>query len=172
MTTRQCSIEDLNQKYIPQIRKHLSRDDQVLACFEHKDLSLFSLLDGPALYFAEIITQNRIVKVGKILEEVSESMLLAEITGVEEALDSRHPGVAVLGSEDIMTFGFDKRDQAARFASILRQAIEQAGRTTRLSTDVSNNTEGRLRALIKLRDQGLIDSREFEVKRQEILGQL
>jgi hypothetical protein len=72
-----------------------------------------------------------------------------------------------LGTNNIVTFGIDKRDEAKKFVKTARDAASEA------STESSHSNESdydELEKLMELKKKGIINETEFNKKKSKILG--
>lgn len=178
--TRECSLAELKPEFAEILKGHLPSDEQPLICCETRWETDFS--PKKTIFSVGIITQHWIVDADLSLHKSflgytgeadtsATSMFLAEIVGISEG-DWAEMGFEVKArghGDNYVGCIFEARQVSIKFASILREAVEQAKAAT-LQTQKSPSD--RLRELQKLYDDKLISDTEFQQKRKEILGQL
>lgn len=166
----------------PAVKSLLPSDEQVLVCYEIIDKpgggeKLFNFLassNTPDYYAAYVITPKRLICViqRNKYSKLQMARQLTDIFTIREVSDKGSWGFVVEGFEE-MYFWFTSKTAYDRFLALVGQGIDQAQRKSiPIKVELSKSPEERLRVLVQLHKDGLVDDAEFELKRKEILGQL
>lgn len=126
------------------------------------------------LIYAWVVTPLRFIEVHCRDEHpwVQTSRLLKDIHSIREANRKDLFRFVVEGHEDLY-FWSGSKAVYDKFLRFVQQGMEKQKRQFLANTfDLPKSPEERLRTLIQLHKDGLIDDSEFEQKRKEILGQL
>ncbi|HZQ09485.1 MAG TPA: hypothetical protein VFD70_23100 [Anaerolineae bacterium] len=173
---RECSVDDLVSQLRQSVKDLLPNDEQVLMCYEKKYEASFrdklrSIHDGWSAY---IVTPKRLITIRYPYSLLSR--LLEDIWAIREKRTKSESGelyVLVLEDTANENIFFTSKDGYDKFLGLLRQAMNQAKKVDIASKfDLPKSPVERLRALVQLHKDGLIDDSEFERIRKATLGQM
>ncbi len=174
---RECSIEDLKPRFKAEIKNYLSKDEPVLLCLEYTESPIDAVITrlqlGSIWFLVCVVTPKRIIVVHNAGYHIKlTTMFLTDVFSIQEGKEDDSYQVTVHGTGDPIPNWFKHPDEAARFASLLRHAVDTANGRPGKSMPSSQSAEQRLRALVQLRKDGLITDAEFCRLREEILSRL
>ena len=185
--TRECTIDQLQPTLFQLAKQYIASADRILTCLESKVEQYESGFFGERVFGADfsvgICTQCRVVHLyrsydfdQKRWQDYAQTMELADIETVQENQDGFVQSFIVqLSGRGSAKLGlsFCSREAASKFASVVRNAVEQAkAMTSRSSSASPSSVEERIRFLKKLRQDGTITEPQFQQKIQEIINQL
>lgn len=185
--TRQCWLIELH----PELRSYLASQfpigETVIACFETTKIDRvgFGPIDSEVIS-AGIVTPTRAIVlryfgrgwkpkdrgVAADCMNLTDAVTVTTSSAYEVNLlwgGTTYSTVTVHGHGGTVAFDIDSLDNAARFAQILRTAIEQARAS---QPQLQQSPAQRLRELAKLHEEKLISDDEFESQRKRILAEM
>jgi hypothetical protein len=177
--SRACSLQDLRPDFAKVVQKHISVDEEIIACYETtgtKSNNGVIFETQTPVYSAQIISRKQLILGWSSNDGYSvKSIQLRDIVSISEGGSGGVYGYWVTASaqgEIHLGCAFANPQMSQDFAQILKQAIEQE-KTASESKGLSlASIEERIETLTRLHKNGLISDLEFQEKRKELLNQI